>query len=874
MATETSPYWLTPWLLILALAFVLVGVFTLSLTTNIPPRHLLALVGGWGVAWGGTYAVLRVRVPHADPFIVPIVALLTGWGLLLQSRLASSSFLLRQIIWLFIGCGALTLVACYPTLIRLLRRFRYSLLVAGLLLLGLTLVFGVNPSGFGQQLWLGAFGVYFQPSESLKFLLIIYLASYLCDRRNVLLHRPAAPPVWLVVLGPMLTMVGIALLLLGWQQDLGAALLFYLTFVAMLYLAWGKGWVVALSLLLFAPVAIVGYLASSRVALRVSIWLDPWSPEQVDRAFQILQSLYALAAGGVFGQGLGQGVPTFIPAVHTDFVYAALIEEFGSLGGCALLALLGLLIVRGIYWAQNTESPFESLLAGGIAALLGIQTWVIIGGNAKLIPITGVTLPYLSYGGSSLLTMMLAMGLLLNISASHPPALSLIFTPNQALPLRRTAGRLGQALLFLLVTTAISTGYWSIYRSADLRDTITNPRYILAEARIRRGRILDRKGSVLADIAVDEQGYVKRTYPVPEAAPAIGYATLQYGTDGIESTCDTRLRGDAVRTSWEIAWDQLYHQAPQGQDVWLTLDAQLQQEAQHLLAGQAGAAILVDVRTGDVLALASSPIYNPASVEVEWNTLRNAVSAPLLNRATQGLAQPGTILQSVILSTAIEQALLEAVPPAPIGANITLANTTLTCTTPPKDTTWTAALASNCPAPFATLGQTLGLAQIIAALEQWGLNDAPPLEVPTVAMVWEPHFADLTAETLGQGNLLITPLQMAGVAATVGNAGVRPALHLLASQPSGCKTNLSNDARRIVSADTAAQIRALWPRYGAVIGHLGHALAGPSRIQTWFIGLNSDSNSQYAVVVTLENPNDLHLATDIGIQLLDHAGHK
>jgi cell division protein FtsW len=162
----------------------------------------------------------------------------------------------------------------------------------------------------------------------------------------------------------MVTMVGLALLLLGWQQDLGAALLFYLTFVAMLYLAWGKGWHVVVSLLLFIPIALAGYWLSTRVALRVSIWLDPWGPGQADRAFQILQSLYAFADGGLVGQGLGQGLPTLIPAVHTDFVYAALVEEFGLVGGVALLLLLGLFIYRGILLAQRASAadsgaPFE-----------------------------------------------------------------------------------------------------------------------------------------------------------------------------------------------------------------------------------------------------------------------------------------------------------------------------------------------------------------------------------------------------------------------------------------------------------------------------------------------------------------------------------
>jgi cell division protein FtsW len=382
-------------MLVLAALFVVSGAVTLyaaPFPTNLTLGHLIALVSGWGIAWGGCYALLRWQSRRVDPLILPIAALLTGWGLLLQARLAPP-FMLRQIIWLMLGCTAMTLLTLTRKLSRFLRRYRYTLLTAGILLLAATLVFGVNPSGFGQRLWLGLRGVYVQPSEILKLLLVVYLAAYLSERRDLIQAESEGQSLWLIVLGPMLVMVGLALLLVGWQQDLGAALLFYLTFATMIHLAWGKPIYTLLSLLLFIPVVVAGYILSARVAHRISIWLNPWAPEQADRAFQILQSLFALGAGGLFGQGLGQGVPTLIPAVHTDFVFSALVEEFGVTGGIGLILSLAALAQRGIRLARRSSSTFESLLAGGLTALLCIQSWVIIGGNVKLIPITGVTLP-------------------------------------------------------------------------------------------------------------------------------------------------------------------------------------------------------------------------------------------------------------------------------------------------------------------------------------------------------------------------------------------------------------------------------------------------------------------------------------------------
>ncbi len=852
--------------------FVILGAVTLYFAAPTPaltPWHLVALVLGWGLAWGASSTLLRKRLPSADLFILPVVSLLTGWGLLVLARLAPS-FLLRQILWLGISCGALCVVALLPTLPRLLRRYRYTVLAAGLLLLGATFFFGVNPSGYGQQLWLGGYGIYYQPSELLKLLLVIYLASYLSDRRDMLQQKSGGRALWMATLGPMLMMVGLALLLLGWQQDLGGALLFYLTFVAMLYLAWGKGWHVAVSLLLFAPVAVAGYMLSSRVALRVSIWLNPWTPEQADRAFQILQSLFALSAGGLFGEGLGQGLPTLIPAVHTDFVYAALVEEFGLTGAVGLTILLGLLIYRGIVLAQKAEAPFESLLAGGIAALFAIQTWVITGGNAKLIPITGVTLPFLSYGGSSLLTVFVATGLLLNLSAPHPEPITLsLVTPNTP-PLQKTAGRLGRALLLLLTSVVIITGVWSVLRADELRSYLTNPRRILAESRIQRGRILDRNSILLADITVDEAGYVTRTYPVPEAAPVVGYTTLQYGDAGIEAACDARLRGETGRTPWQNIQAGLLHQVPIGREVRLTIDARLQQTAQQLLKDYQGAAVLVDARTGEILALAASPIYDPSTVEENWESLYDAPDAPLLNRATQGLAQPGAILQTVLLEAALQES-ASSTPEQSLVAPVIINGETLTCAQIPTDNTWKSALTAGCPVPFAALGTQLGMAHLAENFALWGLTDAPVLEIPAVAAEWDPTSADVLREAVGQGNLLVTPLQMVSVAATVGNGGERTTLQLLAKPLAGCTTPATADSIRVTTTEIAAQILDLWPRYGEVVGHIGDALAGPNRTQTWFIGLNSAKVPRYAVAVLIDNAPQRQIPAQIGKQLLEQA---
>lgn len=858
-------------LLSIAALFMLVGIVLLYLAPyplTLTSRHLLAVGSGWFGAWGSVHYLLRRRLARYDPIIVSLVAMLTGWGLLLQARVAPA-LLYRQVLWLLIGCAVLVATALTAQLTRILRRYRYLLLTAGIVLLGATLVFGVNPSGYGQELWLGAFGLYIQPSEPLKLLLIIYLAAYLADRRDLPAVKAAGEPMWLIVLGPMVAMVGLALLLLGWQQDLGAAILFYLTFVAMIYLAWGNGRYVLLSLVLFVPVALAGYVLSDRVALRFSIWLDPWAPEQADRAFQILQSLFAIGAGGLFGQGLGQGAPTLIPAVHTDFVYAAIAEEFGLVGALGLLLLITALVARAIRIAQQSESAFGSLAAGGIAAWIGIQTFVITGGNAELIPITGVTLPFMSLGGSSLVTMLGAAGLLLNLSAPHPVAMSLSLAPDANRPIKATAARLGQILVALLSSVALITGLWSLVRAEALQGYPGNPRFIVSESRIRRGRILDRNAEVLAAIETDAQGFVTRTYPVAAAAPVVGYATLAYGTDGIEGACDARLRGEAELTPWASARQKLLHIDPVGRDVRLTLNSQLQTRAQESLAEYVGSVVVVDTRTGEVLALASSPVYTSATVTQDWPALSAAVSSPFLNRATQALAQPGTSLQPFILASALQRDPSWA-PMGEISRTIAINGTAVGCRIAPSDLGWQALLTAGCPAPFAEVARQLGNSTFTEEMARWGFLDAPGLTIPTVAVDLGQRQLDAWEDGLGQGELLVTPLQMVQAMAALGNDGVRPDLHLLETQLVGCAEPAEPNAERVIDAEIADQTRRLLSPYAGTVGHLGISLAGHDRVQAWFAGLNSASVPRYAVVVFLDEVRDPKLALSIGVDLMQN----
>lgn len=406
-------------LLILAGLFVLVNQIALVLARS---RSVLDLwpVGVWIACAAAGHRALERKLPERDPLLYPLAMFLSGWGLNLISRLVPS-YMWRQSLWLVIGTAALLGLVALPGDLRWLRRYRYTWLIAGLAVLAVGILIGENPSGGGPRLWiwLRLGRIYYQPSELLKILLIAFLASYFADHHRFI-HADTfrLGPVRLpspAFLAPVLLMWGITVVVLLWQRDLGTATLFFVVFLLMLYVASGQTSLVVAGMGLILVAAVVAYNAFDVVALRVDVWADPW-PTADTSAYQVVQSLMAISAGGLFGQGIGQGYPTIIPVVHSDFAFAAIGEEWGLLGLVVVLAAIAVIVTRGMRIAIQTRQTFRALLAAGLSMALGLQTLMITAGVLKLIPLTGVTLPFVSYGGSSLLTSFVIIGLLLVLS--------------------------------------------------------------------------------------------------------------------------------------------------------------------------------------------------------------------------------------------------------------------------------------------------------------------------------------------------------------------------------------------------------------------------------------------------------------------------
>jgi cell division protein FtsW (lipid II flippase) len=390
--------------------------------------------------------ILSWRAPRADQLLLPLVAMLSGLGLLITARLQASfeaqgltelygAIAARQSVFVTVGVVLLLVMVLAPldrifirlqrmSLMDWLKNHRWTWVIVGVLLVGVTFVFGEGPAGQDQRLWINLGFFTFQPSELLKLALVIFLASYLDEHREVVAAGWRVGPLRLPPLPyllPMVAMWGLTMGIIVIQRDLGAALLLFGIFLAMLYVATGNGWYALAGFMAFGVGAYGMYQVIGRVQDRVAIWLDPWADAQ-GTGYQIVQGQYALSAGGIFGSGLGQGSPAVVPAIHTDFVYTALAEEMGLAGAIGVLLLFMLLMYRGYHIALRLNSRFrgfEQLFAIGMTSIIAIQTLIIVGGNLRVIPLTGITLPFISYGGSSVLINFLIIGLLLRISAGR-----------------------------------------------------------------------------------------------------------------------------------------------------------------------------------------------------------------------------------------------------------------------------------------------------------------------------------------------------------------------------------------------------------------------------------------------------------------------
>lgn len=840
----------------------------------------LAVPVGLFVAFAAAHVAVRILAPDADPVILPVVFLLSGLGIAFVTRLAPD-LADNQVLWLFISVAAMIATLFFVRNLDKLADYKYTLGLVGVILLILPMVIGTEKNG--SKLWLTFGSFSFQPGELAKILIVLFLAFYLASNREALsvtAHRvgPFRIPRFRMLL-PLFIMWGISLLIVIFERDLGSALLFFMYFVVMLYVATGRWSYVFIAIGLLVIGFFFCYHFFSHVKIRVDIWLDPWTDAQ-NSGYQIVQSLYSIADGDLVGTGIGKGMPTLIPFVESDFLFSAIAEEMGLLGASAVIILYMLFCVRGFATAARAKSDSSAFAAVGLTTVIGFQAFLIIAGVTKLLPLTGVTLPFMSQGGSSLLSSFIIVGLLLRagdegtgreaqLVASAPDTgngrVSLLGAQASAFVhgshararfevqgeesgvLGRVA--LGKRLTALITAFAVlfaaliaNLTYLQVINASAIQHMPSNNHTIAKSAYVQRGAIITSDGVTLAESLRQEDGTYLRSYPQGSlAAHTVGYISTRYGSSGIESTMNDTLTGSSNYSDWKSALYSLAGVQEPGNTVALTINSQMQRAAESALEGYTGAVVVLDPSTGAVLAKASAPTYSYDQLD---DIMKSGGSgSQLLDRTTQALYSPGSTFKAVTLSAALDtgttslDTVYDAEPALTIGGAEVSNYGYNDYGTPTLKEAF--ALSSN--TVFGQVGVQVGASNLVKYADAFGYGtnvgqdfntQASLMPEPSEMTEWETAWA-ACGQPVGQhpspAGPQVTVMQNAMVAQAVANGGVvmNPYLvdHVLSPEGAAISTTQPKSLGQAISADTASKVKE------AMLGVVDHGTGVRAKVQ-------------------------------------------
>lgn len=850
------------------------------------PASLLAL---FAVA----HLSLRYLATDADPVLLPLVFVLTSTGIAFVTRLVPDQAF-DQILWLFISVVAMVVtLAAVPSLEKV-GRYKYLLAVVGLGLLIAPALIGTEING--SKLWIQFAGHSFQPGELARVFIILFLGAYLAEHREVLSTSTrkvlGVPVPELRALGPLLVMWAASLVVMVGAKDLGSSLLLFGIFLAMVYAATGRLTYVTTGLLLFGAGASVAYQMFSHVQTRVSIWLDPFA-DAAGKGYQLVQSLFAFADGGFFGAGIGAGMPNRIPFVDTDFIFAAIGEEMGYLGAAAIILLYLVFAFRGFSTASRAKSDMAAISAAGFTASIALQTFVIVGGVTALIPLTGITLPFVSRGGSSMLSTFIMLALLLRAGDESTGLGTEILSANRSFAV---LGRLALSRRLVVLTAAFSLltaallanlTWLQVVNATNLQNNPANSRALAQEMRIERGSIVTADDVVLAESIANEDGVYERQYPQGAfASHVVGYYSYEYGRSGIEQAVNDALTGSRVFGTWADVVDDAAGVPVRGNDVVLTIDADVQRAAESALEGRTGAVVVLNPRTGAVLAEASTPDYDPAMVDQDWAGLSSAANAPLLDRARQTLLAPGSTFKAVTLTGAYahETAKPTSTYSAPGSMDIGGAPVTNFEESSYAEVDLKTATAKSINTVFGQVSVELGATALVAQAKQFGFNRDIPFELPIRRSLmpdpdemteWETAWAGIgqpVGEHTSPAGPQATAFQMALVAAGIGNGGTLMQPYLVDRiEAAGGSTEAVGSTKptkwlSVCDKDTAAMVtdalvevvnsgsgaRAKIPGV-RVAGKTGTAEVGKNKpTNAWFIAFAPADNPTVAMAILIE----------------------
>ena len=699
--------------------------------------NTLGVPAGIFVAFVIAHIATRRFAPGADPALLPIAFALSGIGIAFVTRLAPD-LAVNQVMWLFLGVAFMVLVLAFVRNLDKVANYKYTLMIAGFLLLLSPLVPGLGQEIYGSRIWLSLGGFSFQPGEIAKIIIVLFLAGYLAQNREMLsVFTVRVGPFRLPdirTLLPLILMWGVALLIVVFEKDLGSALVLFFMFLVMLYVATGKKFYLAIGLGLIAVGGVGAFLAFDHVQVRVNTWLDPFADAQ-NTGYQLTQAIYSIADGDLFGVGLGNGLAEQIPVVESDFIFADIAEEIGLLGAAGVLLLFLCFAIRGFVTAARAKSDVSSFVAVGLTSVIVLQAFIIVGGVTRLIPLTGITLPFISQGGSSLLASFIIVGLLLRCGDEGTGVGQEMTSATSSLHANSVLGRvslgkrLSHSMLFCSALFALLVANLTMIMvvQADYYQNMPGNNHSLAkEARTERGTISTYDGVVLAQSVPTEDGTFERVYPAGDlASQVVGYSSARFGTSGIEQAYNDTLKGKENFASWTDVLNSFAGIGGAGNDVALTLNSKIQQAAQDALSGETGACVVMDPDTGAILAMASSPTYDAADFEtVIEQANADSSDTRLINRAIHALYSPGSTFKIVSLATALEDGVADenTVYDAPGSMEIGNADVVNFDGNSYGRLTLAQATELSANTAFGQLGVEMGADALVAGAEDFGFN--------------------------------------------------------------------------------------------------------------------------------------------------------
>lgn len=879
----------------------------------------LAVPIGLFAAFAAAHIGVRIFAPGADPALLPIVFALSGIGITFVTRLEPDAAM-GQLIFLFVGVALMVGTLAVVKNLDVVKRYKYVLGAAGIVLLVLPMLIGTEI--YGSKLWIKIGSFTFQPGEFAKVFIVLFLAGYLAENRELLSisNRTVLGIKFprLRLLYPLFIVWGICLLVVAFERDLGSALLFYTIFLIMLYVATGRVSYVLIGLVLLAVGALGMYQIMNHVRVRVAIWLNPFEDAQ-NMGFQIVQALYSMADGGLFGVGIGKGLGgDTIPVVASDMIFAAMTEEMGLLGGAAVLLLFMLFAVRGLTTAARAKTDLAAFSAAGLTAAISFQAFTIVGGVTKLIPLTGVTLPFMSQGGSSLLASFVIVGLLLRAGDEATGRASELTNTSTNLAqagyraeargshMRRTldtpesgllgrvalANRLTRTVILFTALFAVLIGnitYIQVFKASEYQDMPSNNHTITKARYIKRGSIITSDGLTLAESIQQEDGTYVRSYPNGNlAAHVVGYYSQQYGSSGVEATQDKTLTGSKDYSSWQNALNSLAGITEPGNSVKLTIDSRIQIAAQQALGSRTGAIVVLDPRTGAVLASASTPMYDNTNIQaaIEQANASGGSDTSMFDRATQALYTPGSTFKTVTLAAALENgtASLDSTYNSPGRMEIGGADVVSVNERGYGDITLDRAFAVSSNTVFGQVANQVGAERLVACAKAFGYGQSLGTDFSTAPSImpdpsemteWELAWAG-AGQPVGQGHTpgpQTTVMQNAVVAAAIANNGIAMNPHVVAQilAPDGTviKTTRDRSLGQAVSSTTAdlvkqAMLDVVQNGSGSaasipgvkVAGKTGTAETNNATANSTFIGFAPYDTPTLAISVVLEESNE------------------